>query len=164
MIREGSIKRTARKLVFIGILILYLFALTSKEETRAMSQEEMNQLFDPIVEKTDNLMKGNARLLKRYYGIDNESVASYYLAVPDTGMGAKELLVVEVKDESQKTTIEDAILARNKGQQKSFDGYGIEQYEMLKDYVYKEIGNYIFYGAAKEATEWEQVLIQAVEQ
>lgn len=164
MMREGSIKRTVRKLLFIGILIFYLVSLTSKKETKAISQKEMSQLFDPIVEKTDNLMKGNARLLKRYYGIDSEALGSYYLAVPDTGMGAKELLVVEVKEESQKTTIEDAILARNKQQQTSFDGYGIEQYKMLKDYVYKEIGNYIFYGVAKEAMEWEQVLIQAVEQ
>ena len=162
MIRKVSIRRGIRKLVFIAVLIGYLWVLVNQNQTKDLGQKEMAEIFRSMIEGTEGLKEGEDRLLRRYYGIDGDSVSAYYLAVPESGMGAEELLVLKVKNEAQKEEMESAILNRNEQQKKSFDGYGAAQYELLENYVYQEVGSYIFYGVSDEVEQWEQTFMQAV--
>ena len=162
MKRTGSIGRAIRKLLFLALLFCYLWVLMNQNQTKELGQEAITNVFSPIVEQMPQLVKGDARLLKRYYGIDADSVSAYYLAVPESGMEAEELLVLKVKTEEQKSEMETAILNRNEQQQESFDGYGAAQYELLKNYSYQEIGPYIFYGVSDNVAQWEQTFTQAV--
>ena len=65
-------------------------------------------------------------------------------------MGAEELLLIQLKDTAQQQAIKDAIAARLDTQKKNFDGYGVDQYDMLENSIVEVQGNYILFISASD--------------
>ena len=55
------------------------------------------------------MQKANNQMIKRLYGIDPTSYSGVLLYYPLTNMGAEELMLVQMKDVSQKETVQKAL-------------------------------------------------------
>ena len=61
-------------------------------------------------------------------------------------MMAEEVLIVKLKDLQQQQTVSDAIEARLQTQKNTFEGYGVEQFDMLTNHCYVELrGNFVLF-------------------
>lgn len=94
-----------------------------------------------------------ARMVKRFYGLNPGDYESVVLYAPADNMDARELLIVKLKSSSQREEVEDAIGQRLDVQLKSFDGYGAEQTALLEAHVLRTKGNYVFYIVHERAQE-----------
>ena len=66
-------------------------------------------------------------------------------------MGAEELLVVKLSDISQQEAVKAAVDSRIATQLNNFDGYGVEQTEMLNSSITLVEGNYILFVSGNDA-------------
>lgn len=93
-----------------------------------------------------NMLSGDNKMIKRFYGLDPAQFESIVLYYPTTNMMAEELLVIKLSDTAQAEAVEAAIAARLETQKASFDGYGIEQYDMLTNNAVVEVrGNFVLF-------------------
>ena len=99
-----------------------------------VSETGFAQMSSAVTASADltKMQKANNQMIKRLYGIDPTSYSGVLLYYPLTNMGAEELMLVQMKDVSQKETVQKALEARQAAQVKSFEGYGVEQTAMLK--------------------------------
>ena len=73
------------------------------------------------------------------------------LYLPSDVMGAEELLLVRVKNESQTESVRSAAQERLDTQTESFEGYGAEQTKLLKSAVLETRGSYVIMVVGKDA-------------
>ena len=105
-----------------------------------------------------NMLSGDNKMIKRFYGLDPAQFEACILYYPTTNMMAEELLIVKLSDMSQQEMVRAAVEARIATQKTTFEGYGVEQFEMLSNNAVVEVrGNYILFvvnadsAAAREA-------------
>ena len=95
---------------------------------------------------TANMTPGDNQMLKRLYGLDPSAYESCILYYPATNMMAEELLIVKLADVAQAETVRAAAEARLDTQKNTFEGYGVEQYELLSNHCVLEVrGNYVLF-------------------
>ena len=136
--------------IIIFILIIRMFAVNS------ISKTDFGDMKNSVitVAKLQNVIKdGDAQMVRRLYGIDPSEYEGVYLEYPETNMGADELLIVKLKSTSQQKKVSNAIKKRNAEQLKNFDGYGTDQYGLLKKQLTEIRGNYVLYVVAKDTTD-----------
>lgn len=93
-----------------------------------------------------NMLQGDSKMIKRFYGLDPAVFEACYLYYPTTNMMAEELLIVKLSDVSQQDMVRQAVEARIATQKNTFEGYGVEQFEMLSNNAVVEIrGNYVLF-------------------
>ena len=131
-----------------GLLVLLFVLLSSTRVSRA----DFSDVQSAVLAAADlsPMAEGDNQTLKRLYGLsasDFEHVCLYY---PTTNMGAEELLLIQLKDTAQQQTVKDAIAARVDTQKKNFDGYGVDQYDMLENSIVEVQGNYILFTSASD--------------
>ena len=104
-----------------------------------------------------NMLPGDNQMIKRFYGLDPSQFEECILYYPTTNMMAEELLIVKLSDLSQQETVRSAVEARIATQKNTFEGYGVEQFEMLTNNAVVEVrGNYILFvvnGASADARD-----------
>ena len=125
-----------------------------------MSSAEMADVEAAVTAEIDmtNMLSGDNKMIKRFYGLDPAQFESIVLYYPTTNMMAEELLIVKLADMSQQEQVRAAVEARIATQKNTFEGYGVEQFEMLSSNAVVEVrGNYILFvvnaasSAAREA-------------
>ena len=93
-----------------------------------------------------NMLPGDNKMIKRFYGLDPAQFESCILYYPTTNMMAEELLIVKLKDMSQQEQVRAAAEARLATQKNTFEGYGVEQFDMLTNASAIEVrGNYVLF-------------------
>lgn len=93
-----------------------------------------------------NMLEGDNQMIKRFYGLDPANYEACYLYYPTTNMMAEELLVIKLRDVGQQEAVRAAVEARIETQKNTFEGYGVEQFEMLSNNAVVEIrGNYVLF-------------------
>ena len=101
-----------------------------------------------VTEKIDmtNMVEGDNKMVKRFYGLDPSEYDACILYYPTTNMMAEELLIVKLSDMSQQDAVRAAVEQRIATQKNTFEGYGVEQFEMLSSNAVVEIrGNYVLF-------------------
>ena len=98
------------------------------------------------------VLEGDNQMVKRLYGLDPGAFEACVLYYPGTNMVAEELLIVKLADISQQDTVRAAIEARLETQKTTFDGYGVEQYDMLTNKAVVEIrGNWVLFAVNEKS-------------
>lgn len=93
-----------------------------------------------------NMVPGDNQMIKRFYGLDPSAYEACILYYPTTNMMAEELLIVKLSDVSQQETVRAAVEKRIATQKNTFEGYGVEQFEMLSNNAVVEVrGNYVLF-------------------
>lgn len=95
---------------------------------------------------TSTMLEADNQLIKRLYGLDPADYEAAVLYYPATNMIAQELLIVKLSDASQQEAVRTAIENRLSTQKTTFDGYGVEQYDLLTNSSVIEIrGNWALF-------------------
>lgn len=98
------------------------------------------------------MQEGNNQMVRRFYGLDPVQFEDCALYYPLTNMEAEELFLVKLKDTTQAEDVRAAIEKRLEAQKAVFDGYGVEQYNMLCNFSRIEVrGNYILFVVGAQA-------------
>lgn len=112
---------------------------------------------------TSNVQPADNQMIKRLYGLqpsDYEGVCLYY---PSSNMDAEELLIVKLQDAAQQQSVLDAVERRLQTQKNSFDGYGIEQFDLLENHsVIQAQGNYILFVVSSQSEAAKQAFLDAL--
>lgn len=109
------------------------------------------------------MQKADNQMIKRLYSLSPTDFESCVLYYPTTNMGAEELLIIKLSDTSQQQAVSDAVQARLETQKNSFDGYGIEQYDMLTNNAILEVrGNYILFVVNPSASAAQAAFLNAL--
>ena len=100
----------------------------------------------------ENMQLADNQMVKRFYGLDPADYEGCVLYYPNTNMMAEEVLIVKLKDISQQQTVSDAIETRLQTQKNTFEGYGVEQFDLLTNHAVVELrGNYVLFVVSDHA-------------
>lgn len=106
--------------------------------------------------------QAEARMVKRFYGLNPKDYEGAVLYAPIDNMDAHEMFLVKLKDNGQKKQVERAIEERLDTQLKSFEGYGAEQTALLKKHVFLEKGNFVLYVVGEHASDAQEAFIKSL--
>ena len=110
-----------------------------------------------------NVLEGDNQMIKRLYGLDPAAYESCVLYYPGTNMVAEELLLIKLADTAQQEAVREAIEARLNTQKTTFDGYGVEQYDMLTNNAVVEIrGNWVLFAVNAKGEAALQAFLAAL--
>lgn len=158
-----SLKVAIGTLVFmIMITIIISNLIISRGTYKDISLGEVMENISNSVELNEFKL-GKDKDLKRLYGLSINDFDEAVIYTPKTNMDVNEILIIKVKDSSQIDAVEEAVENRVKNQLNSFEGYGVEQCDLLDDYEVKIIGSYIFYGVAENIGEIKSAFKDAVQ-
>lgn len=148
--------------VAVALVVVFLFSMLSQNRISTAAPETV---IEAVTSKLDmsEMQEANNRMIKRLYGLDPDSFASCILYYPTTNMGAEELLIVKLADISQQDAVRAAVEKRLDTQKTSFDGYGVNQYDMLTNHCVIEIrGNYILFVVHPASASAAQAFLDAL--
>lgn len=109
-----------------------------------------------VVETVDtaNMVLAENQMVKRLYGIDPAAYEGCVLYYPATNMMAEEVLLVKMADVSQAAEIQAAMEKRLQTQKNTFEGYGVEQFDLLTNHCVLEVrGNFALFVVSKTCTD-----------
>lgn len=110
-----------------------------------------------------NVLEADNQMIRRLYGLDIAAYESCILYYPATNMGAEELLIVKLASPEQAQTVQTAIEARLQTQKNTFDGYGVEQYDLLTNHAVVEVrGNYVLFVVGQTSDQVRQAFLDAL--
>ena len=110
-----------------------------------VSNAEFETVAEAVVGEVDmtNLLPAENRMVKRLYGLDPAAYEGCLLYYPATNMDAEELLLIKLKDADQQEAVRSAMEARVQTQKNTFEGYGVEQFDLLTNHCVLEVkGNF----------------------
>lgn len=110
-----------------------------------------------------NVLEADNQMIRRLYGLDISAYAYCALYYPATNMGAEELLIVKLADTAQAEQVEAAIRSRLETQKTTFDGYGVEQYDLLTNHAVVELrGNYVLFAVGADSDRVRDAFLNAL--
>ena len=110
-----------------------------------------------------NMLSGDNKMIKRFYGLDPAQFESIVLYYPTTNMMAEELLIVKLSNMGQQEAVRAAVEARIATQKTTFEGYGVEQFEMLSNNAVVEVrGNYILFVVNANSAAAQKAFLGAI--
>ena len=162
MNKSKSIVFEILRWVVVAAAVLFLLSKFSQNRISTAAPEAV---IEAVTSKLDmsEMQEANNRMIKRLYGLDPEKYESCILYYPTTNMGAEELLIVKLSDMSQQDEVRIAVEKRLDTQKTSFDGYGVNQYDMLtKNSVIEIRGNYILFVVHPASAAAAQAFLNAL--
>ena len=130
-----------------------------------VSNADPVEVAEAVVETIDmeNMLEADNQLIKRFYGLDPASFEGCILYYPTTNMMAEEVLIVKLKDMSQQEQVRTAIEKRIETQKTTFEGYGVEQFELLESNAVIEVrGNFILFVVNANSAEAQKAFLKAI--
>ena len=112
---------------------------------------------------TENMTLAENQMVKRLYGLDPANFEGCVLYYPTTNMMAEEILLIKLTDVSQAEAVQKAMEARLQTQKTTFEGYGVEQFDLLTNYCVLEVrGNYALFVVSKTHTDAYEAFLDAL--
>ena len=148
--------------VVVAAAVIFLITMFSQNRISTAAPETV---LEAVTSKLDmsEMQEANNRMIKRLYGLNPDDYESCVLYYPTTNMGAEELLIVKLSDMSQQDEVRIAVEKRLDTQKTSFDGYGVNQYDMLtKNSVIEIRGNYILFVVHPASAAAAQAFLNAL--
>ena len=131
----------------------------------SVSAADPREVADAVIETIDmeNMLEADNQLIKRFYGLDPAAYEGCILYYPNTNMMAEEVLIVKLSDLSQQQAVREAIEARIQTQKNTFEGYGVEQFDMLTNNCVVEVrGNYILFVVNPSSADARKAFLKAI--
>lgn len=141
-------KTTLLEILRWSTVLVAVISLAMMFGSNTISDADPEAVTAAVTEKLDmeHMLKADNQMIKRFYGLDPSSFEACTLYYPTTNMMAEELLIVKLADPSQQDAVRTAIEARIETQKTTFEGYGVEQYDLLSNHAVIEIrGNYVLF-------------------
>ena len=103
---------------------------------------------------SDELTKMDERMLKKNFGLNSADYQGVMYYASPSSVSAAEVLLIQVKNESQTDAVTDAIEKRKAQQMEDFEGYLPEEVKLLEDAQLSVRGKYIFYAVSSDASKY----------
>lgn len=148
-----------------AVLIVAVISLMIQFGGNAQSQADAREVADAVTACMDmeNMLEADNQLVKRFYGLDPSAFESCILYYPNTNMMAEEVLIVKLSDMSQQEQVRKACLQRLDTQKTTFEGYGVEQYEMLENKSIIDVrGNFVLFVVNPNASQAQRAFRNAL--
>ena len=113
-----------------------------------ISDADPNAVREAVTAQMDmtNVLEADNQMVKRLYGLDPAAFESCILYYPTTNMMAEEVLIVKLSDRDQQDMVRAAAEKRLATQKTTFEGYGVEQFDLLTNHSIIEVrGNYVLF-------------------
>lgn len=146
--------------LFAVVMVTLIVMLTRSAGATSSADLKTLQANVEQASESDRMKKGDNRMLRRLYGIDPEMLEGMVFYYPASNMGAEELLFVRVKNEADVAAVKGLIEQRNTSQIRAFEGYGVEQTQMLKDAVISEHGRDLLYSVGSQSNAVEEAYLK----
>jgi hypothetical protein len=146
----------------LALAVVLLVVAASKNR---ISSSDFKTVCKATVKQAElsRMQQGSDSVVKRLYSLDCSEFDGVMLYWPVSNMDAEEILIVKLKDISQQETVKKAIENRLQTQKKSFDGYGVEQYDLLTTHAVVDIqGNYILFAVSPDCEKIESAFRAAL--
>lgn len=142
----------------IGMVVILLVFIILLQVGNKNSNSTLNAVTDSVIKaiKVEGMEESSNRMFKKFYGLNASDYEGVTLYSPVTNMNAEELLIIKLKDRSQAESVTEAINSRLETQKSSFEGYGIEQFDLLENHILDVQGNFILYIVHPDATKADQ--------
>ena len=130
-----------------------------------VSNADPAEVAEAVVETIDmeNMLEADNQLIKRFYGLDPANFEGCILYYPTTNMMAEEILIVKLKDMSQQEQVRTAIEKRIETQKTTFEGYGVEQFDLLTNNAVIEVrGNFVLFVVNANSAEAQKAFLKAI--
>lgn len=158
---KGSVYEIARWTVAVIALISLVFMFGGNTVSTAEAADVAKAVTETI--DMSNMLEGDNQMVKRFYGLDPSSYEDCILYYPTTNMMAEELLIVKLSDMSQQEAVRAAVEARIETQKNTFEGYGVEQFEMLSTNAVVEVrGNYVLFVVNAASGDARKAFLDAI--
>lgn len=139
----------AARWITVLAMILCLFTLFAGNPSSNAAFSDVSAAVLSQVD-TANMQQADNQMIKRLYGLDPAAFEGCTLYYPSTNMDAEELLILKMADTAQAEAVSSAIQSRLQAQKASFDGYGVEQTDLLTNYCVVDVrGNYALFLVSK---------------
>lgn len=139
-----------------GLAVVFLVVSFRQEPVSSAAFEDVASAVTASVDLSA-LQEGSVQMVKRLYGLNPSDFDGCLLYYPQTNMEAEELLLLKLRDTSQQEAVRAAVEARLETQKTSFDGYGLEQYDLLTNHSILDIrGNYVLFIVHTDAAAVQQ--------
>ena len=146
----------------VALALVYLLSMFGGNTASSARAEDVTAAVTGVLDMS-NMVQAENQMIKRLYGIDPASFESCILYYPTTNMGAEELLIVKLSDMSQQDAVRAAAEKRLATQKTTFEGYGVEQFDLLTNYSILEVrGNYILFVVHKSCNEAQKSFLGAL--
>lgn len=143
-----------RILMVIGLLVFIILLQMGTPDSQS-SLEEVSQAVSASV-SLEGMEESSNQMFKKFYGLNANDYEGVSLYAPASNMDAEEILIIKLKDSSQAEAVTAAVNKRLETQKSSFEGYGIEQFDLLEDHILDVQGNFILYVVHPEASKADQ--------
>ena len=131
------------------LAMVFLFLLFGNNPVSNADPAAVETAVTAQIEMT-NMLKADNQMVKRLYGLDPNTFESCVLYYPTTNMGAEEVLILKLADTSQQEAVVAAAEQRLQTQRNTFEGYGVEQFDLLTNhYVLQVQGNFVLFAVGE---------------
>ena len=158
--RAEDILTYIKMALILGLLIFIIWDLRGEKTSNAKIDKVQEAVYQ--ASGLENVEQAPNRTVKRLYGLDPQDYDGLVLYAPQSNMDVNEILIVKLSNTDQASGVEDAINERLETQEKSFDGYGVEQTKLLKDHVLQVQGNYILYAVGENASKMQAAFLNSL--
>lgn len=151
----------ARWVVVVAAIVSLMISFGGNTVSTAAPEDVASAVTDVL--DMSNMQLADNQMLKRLYGLDPSAYESCILYYPNTNMMAEELLIVKLADTSQQETVQAAVADRLATQKNTFEGYGVEQFDLLTNYSVLELrGNYVLFVVHADCAKAQQAFTDAL--
>ena len=158
---KSTVYELARWVCF-GAAVMFLIIMFGGNTVSNAKPEDVAAAVVETINMT-NMVEADNQMVKRLYGLDPSSFEGCILYYPTTNMMAEELLIVKLSDVSQQEMVRKAVEARIATQKNTFEGYGVEQFEMLSNNAVVEVrGNYVLFVVNAASAEAQKAFLNAI--
>lgn len=159
----------AKNYIYEGLrwiaLVVAIISLAVMFGGNTLSDAAFEDVSAAVLEKveTENMTLAENQMVKRLYGLDPAAFEGCVLYYPTTNMMAEEVLIVKLSDVSQAEAVKQAMEARLQTQKTTFEGYGVEQFDLLTNYCVLEVrGNFALFLVSKNHTDAYEAFLDAL--
>lgn len=148
-----------------AVALTAVISLAVMFRSAPISDADPNAVREAVTAHMDlsNVLEADNQMIRRLYGLDIAAYEGCILYYPATNMGAEELLIVKLSDPEQAQTVQSAIEKRLQTQKNTFDGYGVEQYDLLTNHAVVEVrGNYVLFAVGQTSDQVRQAFLDAL--
>lgn len=140
-------------LLILALFLLIFPFLNSDSETDI---EVMKQAFTEEISTSGMKEKSEKELIRTLHTAPDQ-LNGWFWYGPGSAMDVTSLLVLRLQDHSQEEQLQAALETYRKEELKKFEGYGVEQTELLNNAVLIQKKGYIIYIVSSHAKKWETI-------
>ena len=132
-----------KQIIFIIFFICILLIIPFLTKDKKVTFDEIETVLEPYIDQ-EIVHKADSNTLYNNYKINANSLEEYISYGPVSYMNVQEITIFKEKDKNQRTLIVKKIKEYIDKKITTFEGYGPNQVELLKNAIVEVEGDYVF--------------------